>query len=179
MSIPKFSVPKFLKPYRQQSSQQPQTSQFTDATRRGSEYCPYCGGYHSTDAERRACADAHSSIDSQYRCPRCGQYHDTLYAAEHCCDEEKRYERKYDPQTYAGYTSGYGSEPAETGSSWYPGRQSTSSGGSSGESIFESLFNFGGNKETEHEQSSGGGILDSFFNAGGGGNKKGGGGFFG
>lgn len=178
MSIPKFDVPKFLKPYRQQSSQQPHTSRFTDATRRGSEYCPYCGGYHSTDAERDACAISHSIASSSYRCPRCGQYHNTLYAAEHCCDAEKRYERKYDPQTYAGYTDGYDSEPAETGSGWYPGSQSASSGGS-GESIFESLFNFGGSREAEQEQNSGGGILDSFFNAGGGSSKKGGGGFFG
>lgn len=179
MSIPKFEVPDFLKAYRKQSPQQPHTSRFTDATRRGSEYCPYCGGYHSTDAERNDCADRHSVVDLPYSCPRCGARYATLSEAEHCCDEEKRYERKYDPQTYAGYTGGYGNEPAETSSSWYPGSQSTSNGGSSGESIFESLFNFGGNKETEQEQSSGGGILDSFFNAGGGSSKKGGGGFFG
>lgn len=178
MSIPKFEVPDFLKAYRKQSPQQPHTSRFTDATRRGSEYCPYCGGYHSTDAERNDCADRHSVVDLPYSCPRCGTRYATLSEAEHCCDEEKRYERKYDPQTYAGYTGGYGSEPVETGSSWYPGSQSTSSRGN-GESIFESLFNFGGGKETEQKQSSGGGILDSFFNAGGGSSKKGGGGFFG
>ena len=183
MSIPKFEVPKFLKPYRQQNSQQPHTSQFTDATRRGSEYCPYCGGYHSTDAERDACAISHSITSSSYRCPRCGQYHSTLYAAEHCCEEEKRYEREYDPQTYVGYATEPCSVETIGMSSNYSsyGNQSSSSE-EDDEGILGALFSFGSKKAPEKPKSnSGGGFLDSYLNAGSSGSKKGGsgGGFFG
>jgi len=180
MSISRFTVPKITIGSRgEPSSQQPQTSLFTDEFRDGSEYCPYCGGYHSTDAERSACARAHSSAGTSYRCPRCGAYHSTLDAAEHCCDADKRFEREYDPTTYAEYTDGYSSGTTATGS-YYSGSSGASSSGGSGEGIFSSLFNFGSNKDTEAEQSSsGGGLFDSFFNAGGGSNKKSGGGFFG
>lgn len=184
MSIPKFEVPKFLKPYRQQNSQQPHTSQFTDATRRGSEYCPYCGGYHNTDAERDACAISHSITSSSYRCPRCGQYHNTLYAAEHCCEEEKRYEREYDSQTYVGYATEPCSAETIGMSSNYSsyGNQSSSSEEDDDEGILGALFSFGSKKAPEKPKSnSGGGFLDSYLNAGSSGSKKGGsgGGFFG
>lgn len=152
------------------SSRRPHTTTFTDSTRRGSERCPYCGGYHNTTAEINACADRYNpSNGGLYFCPRCHQPHSTMSAANECCDEQKRFDRKYDPPTYAGYTGGYVSEEPENDDSWY--RRLTGSGQSSsnGEGMFSGLFNFGGsnNSSNTEQQSSGGGIFDSFFNAGG------------
>lgn len=163
------------------SSQRSHTSRYTDGTRVGSERCPYCGGWHSTDAEMDDCARRHSSVGSTYQCPRCGRYYATLDQANRCCDAQKRYERRYDPPTYAGYTSGYPNAEPEDHTDWYQqlaGSSQTTS--SSGEGMFSGFFNFGGNNDEKPSDSSDG-IFNSFFNAGGGNNKdKGsGGGFFG
>lgn len=134
---------------------------YTDATRRGGEYCPYCGSYHFSQSEMDACASAHSSSsEGLYRCDRCGQYHTSMTAANHCCEREKRYERKYDPEEYKGYTYGnsYSSEQQEAE------KEASETNG-----IFDTLFNLGGSSNEPSNDSSGG-FFDSFFNAGGGNN---------
>ena len=103
---------------------------FTNQNRRGSERCPYCGGYHYSDAQFDACAREHSYRDRTYRCERCGRTHLTLAEADRCCEVEKRFEIKY------------GSE--NTNQSLDSVKDSGSTDHSGG--ILGSFFNAGGNK---------------------------------
>lgn len=137
-----------------------QLTRFTDRNRRGSERCPYCGGYHYSDAQFNACAREHSYRDRTYRCERCGKAHLTLAQADRCCEVEKRFEIKYD----SGYTD---PDPYSAGDS------GNTSGG-----IFDSFFNAGSNQDSTNTGNSGG-ILDSFFDAGGNKGSSNGSGWFG
>lgn len=139
-------------------------SKYTDRTRRGSEYCPYCGGWHSSDAGMDECARRYSSVGS-YRCPRCGQYYSSLDQANRCCEQEKRFERKYDPAAYSGYAGGYESHESN---SWYglitsSGREDTSASRSSWR---DGYLNFGGGKTTSRTETNDS-FFDSIFNLGG------------
>lgn len=150
------------------TTRQTHTSRYTDGTRTGSERCPYCGGWHSTDSEMDACARSYSSAGLPYQCPRCKRYYPTLDQANRCCEEQKRYERRYDPSTYVGYTgtSGYTNDESDD-DDWYKKLAGSGQSSSSGEGMFAGLFNFGSGSNKTEQQDSGGGIFDSFFNAGG------------
>lgn len=138
---------------------------FTNSTRSGSERCPYCGGWHSRDEEFIACANRYSYRESPYTCDRCGSVHPTQGAADACCAHYKRYERRYDPDTYDAYTSATGNSYSGYTAPDYPNSDSSSEG------VFDFLFNAGGGKTAEKPSSSDS-VWDSFLNAGGSGKKS-------
>lgn len=163
--------PSFLQPY---------LPPRTDATRSGSDLCPYCGGYHRYDWEFRECANTHAPADLTYRCSCCGRVYNTLADANYCCEAKKRFERKYDSGA-SDYDYGYGyatdaveDSISDSSSSWVDayanfGQSTTTSASStsSGGGFFDQFFNFGSSSE-ESEQSSGGsgGVLSWLFDAG-------------